>query len=209
MARSGERVQLADCGALRFEAVQPGWRLCSARSASVIVALIVAAICAARQRASSAWLVGVGRGRGRDGSGCPRGRPPDPPARAAFLPYVPGMVAPSRPGASRPSSRRSPRQAHRSRGAGGSERPDPAWLSDHLADIVSSVANAVTVALLALFLTFFLLQDGEKGWGRAMEVPDGWRRGQIDEAGHSSAWGDACRARRARRPSWRSPTWST
>ena len=33
----------------------------------------------------------------------------------------------------------------------------------------------VTIGLLALFLTFFLLQDGEKGWGRAMQVTEGWR----------------------------------
>ena len=41
------------------------------------------------------------------------------------------------------------------------------------ASLVGSVANAFTVGLLALFLTFFLLQDGEKGWGRAIQVTDG------------------------------------
>jgi predicted PurR-regulated permease PerM len=61
-----------------------------------------------------------------------------------------------------------------------------AWLSANLASIVGSVANAVTVGLLALFLTFFLLQDGEKGWGRAIEVTDGWRRERIDDAGHTA-----------------------
>ncbi len=59
-----------------------------------------------------------------------------------------------------------------------------AWLGENLASIVGSAANAVTVALLALFLTFFLLQDGEKGWGRAIEVTDGWRRERINDAGH-------------------------
>ena len=61
-----------------------------------------------------------------------------------------------------------------------------AWLGDNLASLVGSVANVVTIALLALFLTFFLLQDGEKGWGRAIEVTDGWRRERIDEAGHTA-----------------------
>ena len=59
-----------------------------------------------------------------------------------------------------------------------------AWLAENLAAVVGSVANAFTVGLLALFLTFFLLQDGEKGWGRAIEVTDGWRRERINDAGH-------------------------
>jgi putative heme transporter len=58
-----------------------------------------------------------------------------------------------------------------------------AWLGENLSALVGSVASAVTVALLALFLTFFLLQDGEKGWGRAIEVTDGWRRERINDAG--------------------------
>ena len=60
------------------------------------------------------------------------------------------------------------------------------WLAANLAAVVGSVANAVTVGLLALFLTFFLLQDGEKGWGRAIEVTDGWRRDRMNNAGHEA-----------------------
>jgi predicted PurR-regulated permease PerM len=58
------------------------------------------------------------------------------------------------------------------------------WVTDSLAAVVGSVANAFTIALLALFLTFFFLQDGDKGWGRAIEVTDGWRRERINDAGH-------------------------
>lgn len=60
------------------------------------------------------------------------------------------------------------------------------WLTENLASLVGSVANAATVALLALFLTFFLLQDGEKGWGRTLEITDGWRRERIDRAGREA-----------------------
>ena len=60
------------------------------------------------------------------------------------------------------------------------------WIAANLATMVGSVANAVTVGLLALFLTFFLLQDGEKGWGRAIEVTDGWRRDRMNNAGHEA-----------------------
>ncbi len=61
-----------------------------------------------------------------------------------------------------------------------------AWISENLAVLVGSVASVVTIGLLALFLTFFLLQDGEKGWGRAMQVTEGWRRDRIDEAGRQA-----------------------
>jgi putative heme transporter len=60
------------------------------------------------------------------------------------------------------------------------------WITENLAVLVGSVANVVTIGLLALFLTFFLLQDGEKGWGYAMQVTEGWRRERIDEAGRQA-----------------------
>jgi predicted PurR-regulated permease PerM len=61
-----------------------------------------------------------------------------------------------------------------------------AWLADNLGDVVGNVANLVTVGILALFLTFFLLQDGEKGWGRTLAITDGWRRERVDRAGREA-----------------------
>ncbi|HET9497226.1 MAG TPA: AI-2E family transporter [Candidatus Limnocylindria bacterium] len=102
----------------------------------------------------------------------------------AFAPYLPGLVAAIEDGI---AAVRTQVEA-----SGSPELAEDvaqiavgiqAWVTDNLAAIVGSVANAVTVALLALFLTFFLLQDGEKGWGRAIEVTDGWRRDRLNDAG--------------------------
>jgi predicted PurR-regulated permease PerM len=103
----------------------------------------------------------------------------------AFLPYLPGLVANVQAGIEtlRQSveASGSPELAEQLETVGDAV---VAWIRDNAAALVGSVANVVTVGLLALFLTFFLLQDGEKGWSRAMEVTDGWRRERIDEAGH-------------------------
>lgn len=105
----------------------------------------------------------------------------------AFLPYVPGLVASIQDGVAavqeQVAASGSPELADELAEATTSIQ---AWISANLASIVGSVANAVTIGLLALFLTFFLLQDGEKGWGRAIEVTDGWRRERIDDAGHTA-----------------------
>ena len=102
----------------------------------------------------------------------------------AFAPYVPALVAAIENGIAavraQVEASGSPELAEEvAEIAAGIQ----AWVSDNLAAIVGSVANAVTVGLLALFLTFFLLQDGEKGWGRAIEVTDGWRRDRLNDAG--------------------------
>jgi predicted PurR-regulated permease PerM len=105
----------------------------------------------------------------------------------AFLPYVPGLVSSVQAGAAavreQVAASASPELADEIATAVTNFQ---AWMSEHLAGIVGSVATAATVLLLALFLTFFLLQDGEKGWGRAIEVTDGWRRERIDDAGHTA-----------------------
>lgn len=105
----------------------------------------------------------------------------------AFVPYIPDVVDNIQSGiesleASVVASG-SPELALQFAAAGSAVT---AWLSENLAVLVGSVANVVTIGLLALFLTFFLLQDGEKGWGRAMQVTEGWRRERIDEAGRQA-----------------------
>ncbi len=105
----------------------------------------------------------------------------------AFLPYIPTIVSSVQAGVvavrEQVAASGSPELADEIATATAGIQ---AWLSENLAAIVGSVANAATVGLLALFLTFFLLQDGEKGWGRAIEVTDGWRRERIDDAGHTA-----------------------
>ena len=88
----------------------------------------------------------------------------------AFVPLIPVVVANVQSGIE--SIKRSV-AAIRLAGAGRAVRDrraqtSQAWIRENLAVLVGSVANVVTIGLLALFLTFFLLQDGEKGWGRAM-----------------------------------------
>jgi putative heme transporter len=105
----------------------------------------------------------------------------------AFVPYIPDVVNNVQSGiASLEASvvaSGSPELAVQFAAAGSAVT---SWISENLAVLVGSVANVVTIGLLALFLTFFLLQDGEKGWGRAMQVTEGWRRERIDEAGRQA-----------------------
>ncbi|HEV7199451.1 MAG TPA: AI-2E family transporter, partial [Candidatus Limnocylindria bacterium] len=105
----------------------------------------------------------------------------------AFAPYIPTLVSAFQTGVEsvrqQVAASGSPELAVQIAAAAANFQ---AWLSDNFASLVGSVANAFTVGLLALFLTFFLLQDGEKGWGRAIEVTDGWRRERIDDAGHTA-----------------------
>lgn len=96
----------------------------------------------------------------------------------AFIPYVPDIVQALESGLDRLTA-----------GLGADQLAQisdqvQAWIQGNLSALVGSVANAVTVALLALFLTFFLLQDGERGWDRTVGLTDGWRRERLDEAGH-------------------------
>ncbi len=103
----------------------------------------------------------------------------------AFVPYIPGVVAAVQAGIESISEQAaaSPELAEQFAAISASIQ---AWLSDNVAALVGRAANAVTVILLALFLTFFLLQDGEAGWGRAIDMTEGWRRDRIDVAGHEA-----------------------
>jgi putative heme transporter len=52
--------------------------------------------------------------------------------------------------------------------------------------IAGHLATAATVGLLALFLTFFFLQDGDKAWGWAFQATTGNARDRIGSAGHDA-----------------------
>jgi predicted PurR-regulated permease PerM len=50
------------------------------------------------------------------------------------------------------------------------------WISDAVAKLVEPVASAVTVLILGGFLTFYLIQDGDRAWALAVRDLDTWRQ---------------------------------
>ena len=61
-----------------------------------------------------------------------------------------------------------------------------AWLSTALGDVVGVVASVVTVAILSLILTFFVLNDGERGWNWLLQVTTEEKRERIDASGRDA-----------------------
>jgi predicted PurR-regulated permease PerM len=59
-----------------------------------------------------------------------------------------------------------------------------AWLSNAVSAVAGDIASAVTVAILATFLTFFFLMDGDKAWVWTMSSANSWRRETIATSGH-------------------------
>jgi len=57
------------------------------------------------------------------------------------------------------------------------------WLGAEASSIVSSIANVATIVMLGLFLTFYFLLDGEKGWEVGLRDLREWRRERIRTAG--------------------------
>jgi putative heme transporter len=58
-----------------------------------------------------------------------------------------------------------------------------AWLSASVSEIVGDIGSIATVAILATFLTFFFMMDGDKAWVWAMSSANTWRRDAITTAG--------------------------
>lgn len=58
-----------------------------------------------------------------------------------------------------------------------------AWLSDAASGVVGDIANVATVGILATFLTFFFMMDGDKAWVWALSSANTWRREAITTAG--------------------------
>jgi predicted PurR-regulated permease PerM len=59
-----------------------------------------------------------------------------------------------------------------------------AWVSNSVSEFASDAGTVFTIGLLATFLTFFFLMDGDKAWVWAMASTNEWRRGAISSAGH-------------------------
>ena len=60
------------------------------------------------------------------------------------------------------------------------------WIGSGLGDVVGAIASVVTVAILALFLTFFVLQDGEKAWVWLLQITTDAKRERIDAGGRDA-----------------------
>jgi putative heme transporter len=58
------------------------------------------------------------------------------------------------------------------------------WLSTATSDAAGNLATIGTIALLATFLTFFFLMDGDKAWVWALSLANTWRRDAITSSGH-------------------------
>ena len=56
------------------------------------------------------------------------------------------------------------------------------WLSQQASAIVDSLVEAGTIVMLGLFLTFYLLLDGDKAWDVGLKGLGGWQRDRIRDA---------------------------
>jgi predicted PurR-regulated permease PerM len=61
-----------------------------------------------------------------------------------------------------------------------------AAIGDAVGVLIGRLAQAATIGLLALFLTFFFLQDGDKAWSWAFQATTGPARERIGSAGHDA-----------------------
>jgi len=61
-----------------------------------------------------------------------------------------------------------------------------AWLGTALGNVVGVVASVVTVAILSLILTFFVLNDGERGWVWLLQITTESKRERIDASGRDA-----------------------
>ena len=59
-------------------------------------------------------------------------------------------------------------------------------MGDELATIAGSVAEIATIAMLATFMTFFLLLDGDKAWVAATRGTSDWSRERLTRAGRDA-----------------------
>lgn len=58
-----------------------------------------------------------------------------------------------------------------------------AWVAAQATSIVGAIANVATIIMLGLFLTFYFLLDGQKGWDVGLRDLREWRRVRIRTAG--------------------------
>jgi putative heme transporter len=60
------------------------------------------------------------------------------------------------------------------------------WIGAHVGALASGVADVVTVGILALFLIFFLLQDGARVWAWLLQSTPAHKRERIEASGRDA-----------------------
>jgi putative heme transporter len=60
------------------------------------------------------------------------------------------------------------------------------WLSASASSLAADVGSIATVAILATFLTFFFMMDGDKAWVWTLSSANTWRRDAITTSGHDA-----------------------
>ncbi len=60
------------------------------------------------------------------------------------------------------------------------------WIAGWVGSIVGSIAGTVTVVILALFLTYYMLTDGDRAWAWVLQGTAGERRSRIEASGHDA-----------------------
>ena len=58
------------------------------------------------------------------------------------------------------------------------------WVKSNIDQIAGAVASVVTIAILSIFLVFFLLSDGNKAWVWMLGATSDRDRGEIETSGH-------------------------
>ena len=58
------------------------------------------------------------------------------------------------------------------------------WFAASASGVASDVGSVATVAILATFLTFFFMMDGDKAWVWTLSSANTWRRDAITTSGH-------------------------
>jgi predicted PurR-regulated permease PerM len=57
------------------------------------------------------------------------------------------------------------------------------WLAGHVAGLAGAIAGAVTVGILSLFLTYYVLADGDNFWDRFLDATDERYRSEVETTG--------------------------
>ena len=60
------------------------------------------------------------------------------------------------------------------------------WIAGWVGGIVGSIAGTVTVVILALFLTYYMLTDGQRAWAWTLQGTEGERRRRIEASGRDA-----------------------
>jgi predicted PurR-regulated permease PerM len=103
----------------------------------------------------------------------------------AFLPYASEMVAQVNNGAAELKTRLQDAQLSADAAAAveNAIAASRAWVASNLAGLVGSIASAVTIGILSLFLTYYVLADGDNFWSQILQATDERHRAHVQSSG--------------------------